>query len=206
MKEKVLSHPLNYYHRKMNLCWDVIGCIIKNNPGDFKIFRLVSRKFSGLALSSIELSNNDSLWLCKMFIHFEKQLGPIDKYLTRFKNRLLIWTISSKEFPKQLLTAKYLVTLGANIKAWDNDAVIRASENGHLETVKYLVSLGADIKAEDNWAVIVASANRHLEVVKYLVSLGADIKARNNYAVARAFGYGHLEVVDYLVSLGAVIH
>jgi hypothetical protein len=159
----------------MNLCWDVIGCIIKNNPEDYKIFRLVSSKFSDLALGLLDLPNNDSLWLCKMFIYFEKQLKPIDKYLTRFKNDILIWTINNKEYPKQLLTVKYLVTLGADIKAQYNSAVFNASESGHLETVKYLVSLGADIKAQNNLAVIDASANGQLETVKYLVTLGAVI-------------------------------
>jgi hypothetical protein len=48
-----------------------------------------------------------------------------------------------------------------------------ASGEGHLETVKYLVSLGADIKAQNNSAVIEASGGGHLETVKYLVSLGA---------------------------------
>jgi hypothetical protein len=131
----------------MNLCWDVIGCIIKNNPENFKTFRLVSRKFSDLAFNLLDLSNNDSLWLCKMFIRFEKQLGIIDKYLIRFKNELLIWTIENREFPKQLLTVKYLVTLGADFKAQNNEAVISASADGYLEVVKYLVTLGADFKA-----------------------------------------------------------
>ena len=47
-----------------------------------------------------------------------------------------------------------------------NDAVISASNYGHLEVVKYLVYQGADIYA---------SMNRHIEVVKYLLSQGATL-------------------------------
>jgi len=55
-----------------------------------------------------------------------------------------------------------------------------AATNGHLEIVKYLVTLGADIRAADNYAVKMASRNGYLEVVKYLVTLGADISVDNN--------------------------
>ncbi|QTF49398.1 putative ankyrin repeat protein [Acanthamoeba polyphaga mimivirus] len=50
-----------------------------------------------------------------------------------------------------------------------------ASEEGHLEVVKYLVSLGADIRAHNDYAVRMASMDGHHEVVKYLLSLGAKI-------------------------------
>ncbi len=53
------------------------------------------------------------------------------------------------------------------------DIFYLASENGHLEIVKYLVSLGADVRALDNYAVRYASENGHLETVKYLTSVGA---------------------------------
>ena len=46
-----------------------------------------------------------------------------------------------------------------------------ASEEGNLETVKYLVSLGADVRADNDYAVRSASRNGHLETVKYLVSM-----------------------------------
>ena len=39
--------------------------------------------------------------------------------------------------------------------------------------VKYLVSLGADIRAQDDLAVRYASWSGNLELVKYLLSLGA---------------------------------
>src|SRR5581483_11695734 len=49
-------------------------------------------------------------------------------------------------------------------------------ENGHLSTVQYLVSLGADIHADNNKAIIMASRYGHLSTVQYLVSVGADAR------------------------------
>src|SRR5271157_4056433 len=37
--------------------------------------------------------------------------------------------------------------------------LIWASKNGHIETVKYLVSLGADIRALNDYSVVCASSN-----------------------------------------------
>jgi ankyrin repeat protein len=54
--------------------------------------------------------------------------------------------------------------------------------NGHLEVVMYLVSQSSDVRADNNYAVRKASENGHLEVVKYLVSQGApttDISKRS---------------------------
>jgi ankyrin repeat protein len=96
---------------------------------------------------------------------------------------------------------KYLVSLGADIRAYSDYAVRYASQNGHLEVVKYLVSLGADIRACGDYAVRRASEYGHLETVKYLVSLGADIHACGDYAVGWASNRGHLETVKYLESL-----
>src|SRR5581483_9498181 len=73
-----------------------------------------------------------------------------------------------------LSTVQYLVSGGADIHAFDNDAVRLASENGHLSMVQYLVSLGADIHADYNCAVRWASENGHISIVQYLVSIGAD--------------------------------
>ncbi len=98
---------------------------------------------------------------------------------------------------------KYLVSLGADYTANNNNAVQWASGNGHLDTVKYLVSLGADYTADNNNAVQWASLNGHLAIVKYLVSLGANYTADNNRAIQLASMNGHLETVKYLVSLGA---
>ena len=71
---------------------------------------------------------------------------------------------------------KYIISLGADIRRYDDVCVQWASQHGHLEIVKYLVSLGADFRSFDDVSVLFASQNGHLEIVKYLVSLGADIR------------------------------
>ena len=127
----------------------------------------------------------------KYFILF---LPQGDIFSLSLVNKYNYFTLKQSKLYEQLI--KYKKSKSKNILFW-------ASGNGHLETVKYLVSLGADIKAEDNYIVRLASGSGHLETIKYLVSLGADIKAQNNYAVQLASEYGHLETVKYLVSLGA---
>ena len=106
----------------------------------------------------------------------------------------------------EVATWEWLVSLGADINADNDSAVIWASISGHLEVVKYLVSIGADIHAHDDFAVRYASRLGHLEFVKYLVSVGANIHVFNDEAVRDASENGHLEVVKYLVSVGADIH
>src|SRR5581483_8827976 len=95
-----------------------------------------------------------------------------------------------------LSIVQYLISLGADIHAYDNYAVRRASENGHLSVVQYLVELGNSHRLSPN------STCRYADKV----SVGADIQACDNYAVKRASEYGHLSVVQYLVSVGADIH
>lgn len=109
-----------------------------------------------------------------------------------------------KLLPLDKLTAwKYLYENGADITAHNNDAVMRAAENGHLEVVKYLHEHGADIMAGNNSALRGAARWGHSEVVKYLHEHGAEIIAGDNDALRCAAEYGHLEVVKYLYEHGA---
>ena len=57
---------------------------------------------------------------------------------------------------------------------------------------------GADVGAYNNQALYLASNNGHLEVVRLLLDKGADVSACNNYALYLASRYGHLEVVELL--------
>ena len=42
------------------------------------------------------------------------------------------------------------------------------------QMVQYLISIGADIMANNNESVFLAAINHHFEIVRYLVSLGAS--------------------------------
>ena len=80
----------------------------------------------------------------------------------------------------------------------NDQPLIWASRNGHLDIVKYLVGKGANIHADDDEALRLASHYGHLEVVKYLVEKGANIRARDDYALKYARRNGHVDVVKYL--------
>jgi ankyrin repeat protein len=87
----------------------------------------------------------------------------------------------------------------------NNNALVYASWNGHLEVVKYLVEeAGANVHVDNDRVLRWASCYGNLDVVRYLVEeTGADIHAVNDYALERASYNGHLEIVKYLLSRGA---
>ena len=101
----------------------------------------------------------------------------------------------------QLSVAKYLVEKGAIIHANNSRAFIAACQYGHLEVVKYLVEHGADVTTEDNSAVLWGCYNGYLSVVKYLSEHGADIHAEKDLALHNAIERGHSDIVTYLQSL-----
>ena len=61
-----------------------------------------------------------------------------------------------------------LIADGADVHAYDDYALRRASANGHLEVVELLLKHSADIHAHYDYALRWASRNGHLEVVKLL--------------------------------------
>jgi len=103
-------------------------------------------------------------------------------------------------------TVKYSISIGANINAYNDRALQLSASNDHLEVVKYLVSVGANIHADNDFALQWTASNGQLEVVKYLVSIGANVNGHDGSALRWSARYGHLEVVKYLVSIGANVH
>ncbi len=86
---------------------------------------------------------------------------------------------------------------------YEDFALTWASEHGLLDVVKYLVSIGADVRASNDESVQNACLGGRaspwrraprLEVVKYLVSIGAD----GALALRWARFYNHPDVVEYL--------
>ncbi len=100
-----------------------------------------------------------------------------------------------------LSVVQYLVEDNANIHWYDDEALRNATWKGHLPVVKYLVEYKADIHAVDDLALIWASENEHLEVVKYLVEHNANIHTHNDYILRNANEKGHSHMVKYLESL-----
>jgi hypothetical protein len=110
----------------------------------------------------------------------------------------------------QLEILKYLVSLGANPCATNDDPLISASEYGHLETVKYLIEQGADITAQNNISIYLAVEWGHLETVKFLAekyNLGEKMIVKNSFRIMilRLIDFAeqekHFDIVEYLKSL-----
>ena len=93
---------------------------------------------------------------------------------------------------------KELVREGANIHAYNDEALRWAAEKGHLKIVKFLVENGANIYANDDFALRYAAEKGYLEIVKFLCEKGADIHALGDEALRCAAENGHLEVTEFL--------
>ena len=63
---------------------------------------------------------------------------------------------------------KLLLNAGANVHAWNDEALRYSSGNGHIEVVKLLLNADANVHACDDEASYWAFFNGHTEVVKLL--------------------------------------
>jgi len=123
-------------------------------------------------------------------------------YATKTKASALVLT----RFLPLIEAMELAVDNGADVHARDDEALHRASGNGHLAVVEFLVAHGADVHAYDDLSLRFASDNSHLSVVQFLVAHGADVHANNDEALHRASYNGHLAVVQFLVAHGANVH
>ena len=81
----------------------------------------------------------------------------------------------------------------------EDDAVLNAAKNGHLQLVKELINDGANVRRYDDHALHWACGNGHFEMVKYLIEeVGAANKSDKHFPVEQAAQYGHLEILKYL--------
>lgn len=103
----------------------------------------------------------------------------------------------------QLAAMKYLVYIGADVNANDNEAIKHTGRKGYLEATKYLVSQGADLLTGNNFPVRKASQNNHPQTVKFLVEHKADIEDSNGSgslnAVQWSFFFVHTELLKYFI-------
>jgi len=61
-----------------------------------------------------------------------------------------------------------LLKAGADVHAYNDEALREASSNGHLEVVALLLKNGANVHARDDLALRYASENGHSDVVALL--------------------------------------
>jgi hypothetical protein len=99
---------------------------------------------------------------------------------------------------------KALLEAGADVHAWNDQALRYASLGGHTETVKALLEAGANAHADNDLALFGASRNGHTEVVKLLLVAGADVHAMDSAALREAGYRGHRETEQVLVAAAVV--
>jgi uncharacterized protein len=86
------------------------------------------------------------------------------------------------------------------------NAVLAATQGGHVETARLLIARGADVNAQDDIrdsAFLLAGARGHTEIVRVALAAGADLKSTNRYggaALIPACHYGHVDTVRLLLT------
>ena len=85
------------------------------------------------------------------------------------------------------------------------NAVLAATQGGHLEVARLLIARGADVNAQDDIqdsAFLLAGARGHTGIVRLALQAGADLKSTNRYggtALIPACHYGHVDTVRVLL-------
>lgn len=106
------------------------------------------------------------------------------------------------------------VTTGVALDRGDGDgwnALILASQNGHIETVRVLFDRDVDVNSattEGLTSLHMAAQEGHVEVVSFLLERGADFDALANNgcsALHLAANRGHLQVVEILIEWGSTL-
>jgi ankyrin repeat protein len=98
------------------------------------------------------------------------------------------------------------------MKNKEQDSIIKAAEDGHLDMVKLLIEDGAEIDVESYYketALMCASENGHFDIVSLLIEKGATIDKKSNYgetAIMCAARKGHFDIVGLLIKNGAKIN
>jgi ankyrin repeat protein len=94
----------------------------------------------------------------------------------------------------------------------ENQALIKAVQEGQIAEVKSLLNAGADVNAVDQWCWTVlmrAAWAGNLELVTLLLDKGADVNAKTTKdgetALVRAAQSGKLDTVNLLAERGAVV-
>jgi ankyrin repeat protein len=83
----------------------------------------------------------------------------------------------------------------------EDDALVRAAENGRVDVVDYLIERRRmfDRSANESHALRLAAENGHVDVVERLLQERVDPTSDNNAAVRWAAANGHFAVVDLLM-------
>ena len=166
----------------------------------------------------------DTIYVDINHIHnFNKTINdsniPISHIIKRkntILNKTTVISISSCAYLNEFISIinKYDDT---DINVQNNNVLLWASKNGHLDVVECVIKHGADsatpnlgvaadIHAHDEYALRNACDNGHLTIIEYLITHGANIHINDDFFIRRASEYGQLSVVELLIKHGADIH
>lgn len=143
-------------------------------------------------------------WLRKVTIpKGEEVYENPSKFKKKYKAHRVILGEREKITPQVI---KRLIKEGADVHAWNDDALCWAVERGHLEIIKLLLKCGVNVHARNGFALRWATEKGYLEVVKLLLKYGADVHADDDGALRWAARNGHLKVVKLLLEYGANVY
>jgi len=125
---------------------------------------------------------------------------PDDAQRVKFDTKIKASALVLTRFIPLVEAMELAIQHGAEVHAYNDDALQLACGNGHLPVVQFLVANGADVHAGADASLLWASRYGHLPVVQFLVKHGADVNAFDE-ALQLASYYGHVSVVQFFTYL-----
>ena len=111
-----------------------------------------------------------------------------------------------------LIIEQEAIDINAKYGLYEDTALIKSSENGHIEVVKILLAADAEVNQADKNGVTALSfaiANGHVNVVEALLTAGASANQANNVNVTPfcvACKRDDVDLLNLLLSKGALIN
>ena len=98
----------------------------------------------------------------------------------------------------QIRTAKYLLSLGADISSYDYNGAYYAAHNNELEGLKFAIENGVDINVSNgmllNTGIETATNTKSVELVEWLLQHGANLKLLTNQSLRLVADFGTTEL------------
>lgn len=101
----------------------------------------------------------------------------------------------------QIVTAEYLLSLGADFSNYGYNGVYYAAHNNELEGLKFAISKGVDINVDNgillNTGIMTAINTKSIELVKWLLDNGADreLLTKQSWRLIEDYGNKELKVL-----------
>ena len=186
-----------------------------------KVYKFVLTKVDNNTFEGIVDGNQKNKWMriAKEEVTFTptaEEQKEIDRFLTTYGRDIKVVGVDGETFLHRacysdIAVAKYLISLGADVNAKDDNGFTPlhlATTNRNYKLVELLVSEGADVKVKNDDGETPLHYGAYygsIEIVKYLVSKGAEVNVKNDDGetpLDSAKAEEHTEIVKYLESIG----